>query len=75
MLKNVRIQVDLQKKAHQEHFYFVVLYLVINSKLFKTIHLVPVPNSAQTLDMDRSLPSTLKFCDARSVLLFLLFSP
>ena len=39
--------------------------------VFQIFHLVPVPNSAQTLDMDQSLLSTvLKCCDARSVLLF-----
>ena len=43
--------------------------LVIN--IFQAFHVVPVPNSAQTLDMDQSLLSTaLKCCDARSVLLF-----
>ena len=36
--------------------------------VFQTFHLVPVPNSAQTLDMDQNLLSTvLKYCDARLV--------
>ena len=41
---------------------------VVFGHKFKTFHLVPVPNSAQTLDKDQSLLSTVhKCCDARSV--------
>ena len=36
--------------------------------IFQTFHLVPLPNSAPTLDMDQSLLSTVpNCCDARSV--------
>ena len=58
------IQVDLQKKI-------LIFILWFCRGGFQTFHLVPVPNSAQTLVMEQSLLSTvLKCCDARSVLLF-----
>ena len=63
------IQVDLQRKSVDTkimHCGFVGV--VFGHILF---HLVPVPTSAQTLDIDQSLLSTvLKCSDARSVLLF-----
>ena len=42
------IKVDLQKKIRQDFF---ILWFCRGHK-FKTFDLVPVPNSAQTLDMD-----------------------